>query len=363
MKQTVAIAGACLLCACTFLRVCEFVIPPKQLEVTIQQVNQPVEFRYNPQQEVTIYSDVSTVTNTEFSLVFDFKYPFPEFDNSFIEVENCAPYEWITSDDQRFTVKFIPYGSKRSIVTVFGRPYEQNLRRRPLTVFSVGLDLMGPKIVSIDRPSRSGITTSADEVEFIVRFNEPVERVSSSDFAISEDWGAATGRIQDVIAGSNPKTYRVIVSNLSGDRQRLTIDVHKDNNIRDFAGNSFTGEVENEEYYVVDVIPPTLDVPERLEYLERSNQSLSLGDFQHAHWGIHLTNGKDGRLFELTATGELSFKVPPEFNYPLDRDKNNLYELEVAYTDGVNKTIYPVQVRVRPADAAMADYLSSREED
>jgi len=46
-----------------------------------------------------------------------------------------------------------------------------------------------------------------------------------------------------------------------------------------------------------------------------------------------ITGGADKHLFKLDASGELSFMQPPNFEHPLDNDKNNTYEIVVEAND------------------------------
>ena len=50
-----------------------------------------------------------------------------------------------------------------------------------------------------------------------------------------------------------------------------------------------------------------------------------------------IKGGKDSDLFVLNSkSGKLRFKNPPDFENPLDIDKNNQYELEIRATDEFN---------------------------
>lgn len=47
-----------------------------------------------------------------------------------------------------------------------------------------------------------------------------------------------------------------------------------------------------------------------------------------------ISGGADAALFQITGAGALSFKAPPDFETPLDANKDNVYEVTLAVSDG-----------------------------
>ena len=61
-----------------------------------------------------------------------------------------------------------------------------------------------------------------------------------------------------------------------------------------------------------------------------------------------LAGGEDIALFDINAhSGVLSFKNSPDFEYPADMDKNNVYEVDLSVTDGTFTTTKALLVKVR----------------
>jgi glucose/arabinose dehydrogenase len=56
--------------------------------------------------------------------------------------------------------------------------------------------------------------------------------------------------------------------------------------------------------------------------------------------------GTDGGLFQITPAGALSFKTPPDFEAPGDANRNNVYEVTLAVSDGQASTTQAVQITV-----------------
>lgn len=74
-----------------------------------------------------------------------------------------------------------------------------------------------------------------------------------------------------------------------------------------------------------------------------------------------IVGGPDAALFEMTPGGALSFRNIPNADNPADQDRNNVYVLQIAVTDGTTRvtlilsiTVTPVaaEFRVRPVSAA-----------
>ncbi len=61
---------------------------------------------------------------------------------------------------------------------------------------------------------------------------------------------------------------------------------------------------------------------------------------------------EDKDALRINASGELSFRLPPDHDRPLDANEDSLYHLEVAASDGVNKSELPVTIQVTNVDEA-----------
>ena len=59
--------------------------------------------------------------------------------------------------------------------------------------------------------------------------------------------------------------------------------------------------------------------------------------------------GTDAAQFQITAAGALSFRAPPDFEAPGDANRNNVYEVTLAVSDGRTSTSQPVQITVTDA--------------
>jgi len=63
-----------------------------------------------------------------------------------------------------------------------------------------------------------------------------------------------------------------------------------------------------------------------------------------------LEEGEDASLFDVEASGVLSFKNPPDYENPLDRDRNNVYQLTVSATYEDITVSQPISINVRDED-------------
>lgn len=59
-----------------------------------------------------------------------------------------------------------------------------------------------------------------------------------------------------------------------------------------------------------------------------------------------ISGGADAARFSISTNGQLSFNVPPNFDLPTDADGNNVYLVEIAASDGPNRTTQTVAVTV-----------------
>lgn len=59
-----------------------------------------------------------------------------------------------------------------------------------------------------------------------------------------------------------------------------------------------------------------------------------------------ISGGADAALFQITAAGALTFRAAPDFELPKDADKNNVYSVEIAVSDGKDTTKLTIAVTV-----------------
>jgi len=59
-----------------------------------------------------------------------------------------------------------------------------------------------------------------------------------------------------------------------------------------------------------------------------------------------ISGGDDAAQFQIDAGGRLSFRTPPDFEAPADADRNNVYQVQLAASDGVATTVLNLQVTV-----------------
>ena len=66
-------------------------------------------------------------------------------------------------------------------------------------------------------------------------------------------------------------------------------------------------------------------------------------------------SGDDSGYFSISSGGELTFKIPPDYDNPEDADEDNAYLLSITVTDGAEtKKVEPVRVRVTDTNAPPA---------
>ncbi|HEX2555328.1 MAG TPA: hypothetical protein VHL98_16635 [Microvirga sp.] len=81
--------------------------------------------------------------------------------------------------------------------------------------------------------------------------------------------------------------------------------------------------------------------------------TLTASDAEGATLTYSITGGADAGQFSVNATtGALSFLAAPDFELPADADANNVYDVQVAVTDGVNQTFQSVAVTVTDTNEA-----------
>lgn len=65
-----------------------------------------------------------------------------------------------------------------------------------------------------------------------------------------------------------------------------------------------------------------------------------------------ISGGLDAALFTLDAEGQLSFKTVADFENPIDKNADNIYELEIAASDQLNQAKQVFAIEVTPVDDA-----------
>ena len=72
-------------------------------------------------------------------------------------------------------------------------------------------------------------------------------------------------------------------------------------------------------------------------------------------------DSEDNDLFTINAaTGELTFKTPPDFENPTDKDGNNLYHARIKVSDGLDATFGTQIIQVTDVAAPNANIFTSR---
>jgi glucose/arabinose dehydrogenase len=59
-----------------------------------------------------------------------------------------------------------------------------------------------------------------------------------------------------------------------------------------------------------------------------------------------LSGGADRAQFAITGAGALSFLAPPDFEFPTDADTNNVYQIQIAVSDGMTSAVLDLAVTV-----------------
>ena len=94
--------------------------------------------------------------------------------------------------------------------------------------------------------------------------------------------------------------------------------------------------------------PPVITGPESVTHAENETTSVATytgtdPDGKAITWDIA---GTDEARFEISTTGELSFSSAPDYENPRDADRDNLYEVTVAASDGNVESTLAVEVTV-----------------
>lgn len=141
------------------------------------------------------------------------------------------------------------------------------------------IDHTAPVLVSLTRADSANRETNADQLDFRVTFNEPVNHPSPSDFVVNastfDSFGATTAQVTQVheVEGSDGKVFEVEVSggNLSVYNGPIGLNLSASHSIRDYAGNrlSTTEPSIDETYLLNDTLP---------EYFVRQVKDFNLVD-------------------------------------------------------------------------------------
>jgi glucose/arabinose dehydrogenase len=67
-----------------------------------------------------------------------------------------------------------------------------------------------------------------------------------------------------------------------------------------------------------------------------------------------IVGGADAARFNITPNGQLAFSTPPNFDLPTDADGNNVYQVEIAASDGQNRTSLMLSVTVTNSKEGIA---------
>ena len=86
------------------------------------------------------------------------------------------------------------------------------------------------------------------------------------------------------------------------------------------------------------------------EGLRSTGISVAASDPEGRPLSITIAGGADAALFTIGTGGTLAFVAAPDFEMPSDADGNNIYQLEIAADDGVNRTVQAVSVTVTDRD-------------
>ncbi|MBS1191935.1 MAG: autotransporter-associated beta strand repeat protein [Rhodocyclaceae bacterium] len=228
-------------------------------------------------------------------------------------------------------------------------------------------DTTPPTLASIERLNPSSQAVSAgdlgvqDYVDFKVTFSEAVTKnITTDDFKIVGAGGA--GAVISALSQIDTSTYSVRVSNIATSNVgNLGLDIAPTHNLVDDAGNLLTNLSPtsgiDQTYQLgsaADTTPPTLTGPgsatgtaSALSIPENTAAVHTFAASEAVTWSLA---GADAALFQIDASGALSFRAAPDFENPQDQGDtagNNTYVVDVKGTDAAgNATIQTVTVTV-----------------
>ena len=95
--------------------------------------------------------------------------------------------------------------------------------------------------------------------------------------------------------------------------------------------------------------PPVLTSPATVSVAENSTAAFYTATATDADGNAitySISGGDDAAQFQIDAGGHLSFRTPPDFEAPTDADRNNVYQVQLAASDGMANTVLNLQVTV-----------------
>jgi glucose/arabinose dehydrogenase len=95
--------------------------------------------------------------------------------------------------------------------------------------------------------------------------------------------------------------------------------------------------------------PPTFTSPAAASVVENTTGTVftaTASDTDGNALTFSIGGGADAALFQITPSGALSFRNPPDFEAPGDANRNNIYEVTLAVSDGQASTTQTVQITV-----------------
>ncbi|MBK4734369.1 cadherin domain-containing protein [Noviherbaspirillum pedocola] len=207
---------------------------------------------------------------------------------------------------------------------------------------------------------------------------------SSPDFTVPENSttvGAVTASDSDspslsfrVLPGDDGARFTIdfrtgVLSFITPPSAEAPADIGQDNIYHLLVGVS-DGLFSSAQWVSVNVAGPSNVAPvitSPIHYVTPEHQTgvamLTASDPDSTDLAWSLVDGGDAALFDLNAkTGALSFRAAPDYATPADRNADNVYDLRVQVSDGVNTTIGAVSIdvaRVNEAPANVAPVIQS----
>ncbi len=78
--------------------------------------------------------------------------------------------------------------------------------------------------------------------------------------------------------------------------------------------------------------------------------SVTATDTDSVNLTYSISGGADQNLFNISTAGVLSFNAAADFENPVDNGTDNIYDVEVTVTDGLNPAVQTISVSVQPVD-------------
>ncbi len=98
--------------------------------------------------------------------------------------------------------------------------------------------------------------------------------------------------------------------------------------------------------------PPALSGPDVVDYPENGSSIVAryTANDQEGDTITWSLDGDDKNLFQISSTGELTFKSSPDHDIPGDKNADNIYLVTIKASDGTNSVTLPVSVTVSNVD-------------